>query len=286
ATVAAQSTGRIVTPPIDPTPQKPEYDSAAVVAAAATETRQADTSTETQTIETDNAAATETTADMTADSVPDSSETDNIVVAKLDEPPEDSITGLATDNIPTLPDEIPTAELEAAADAADTLQALQREAVRGNPVAQTRLGDKYFRGEDIAQDYDRALLWYRRAALQNYTDAQFNLGNMYLMGEGVLADDFAARDWYAKAAELGHSNAANNLRNLERRLADQSKPARTSTLGTITSSDTVTPESLVEMEVTEPVDTAEAETTTPAATTEPEPPAASAGRVVTPPIDP
>ena len=119
-----------------------------------------------------------------------------------------------------------SAEAQAALDAEnypEALRLLQAQALNGNAAAETMIGDMYFQGLGVQQDYDRALLWYRRAAKRNYADAQFNLGNMYLLGEGVLQDDRKARDWYQKAANQGHKAAARNLANIKRRISNQER---------------------------------------------------------------
>lgn len=106
---------------------------------------------------------------------------------------------------------------------AEAVRLLQQQALNGNAAAETRLASLYSQGRGVEQSYDRALLWYRRAAKRRFADAQYNLGSMYLLGEGVLQSDSKARDWYAKAAAQGHEAAANNLANLKRRMANQQR---------------------------------------------------------------
>ncbi|MEW6303220.1 MAG: hypothetical protein AB1705_07105 [Verrucomicrobiota bacterium] len=47
-----------------------------------------------------------------------------------------------------------------------TLSELHVDAVNGDPDAQYKLGDAYFHGRGIMQDYDEAEKWYRKAAQQ------------------------------------------------------------------------------------------------------------------------
>jgi TPR repeat protein len=55
-----------------------------------------------------------------------------------------------------------------------------------NPVANNILGDIYFEGEFVEQDYDAALTYYRRATFGNiFPDAFINLAVMYFLGCGV-----------------------------------------------------------------------------------------------------
>ena len=53
--------------------------------------------------------------------------------------------------------------------------------------------------------------WYRKAADQDDTDAQFNLGNMYYKGRGVPQDYTEAAKWIRNAAEGGHVEAQSKL---------------------------------------------------------------------------
>ena len=77
--------------------------------------------------------------------------------------------------------------------------------------AEYSLGEKYYSGEGVPQDYTKAAEWYRKAAEQGDAGAQYNLGNMYANGEGVPQDYTKAAEWYRKAAEQGDADAQYNL---------------------------------------------------------------------------
>ena len=77
--------------------------------------------------------------------------------------------------------------------------------------AQYRLGDKYYYGKEVEQDYDKALSYYKKAADAGYVKAQHSLGYMYKSGIGVKRDFDQAFFWYNKAAESGHTNAQYKL---------------------------------------------------------------------------
>lgn len=81
----------------------------------------------------------------------------------------------------------------------------------GNAGAQKNLGWKYYQGEDVPQDYEKAMMWYRLAAEQNFSPAQNNLGHMYESGQGVPQDYAEAVKWYRLAADQGHANAQYNI---------------------------------------------------------------------------
>src|SRR5215475_12719326 len=58
-------------------------------------------------------------------------------------------------------------------------------AEQGNAQAQNQVGDMYYNGTGVAQDYKEAARWYRLAAEQGYVYAQGLLGMTYDSGEGV-----------------------------------------------------------------------------------------------------
>lgn len=73
------------------------------------------------------------------------------------------------------------------------------------------LGDKYYRGYKIEQDYDLAMFYFRMAARFNYNKAQFSIGYMYAKAYGVTCNYENAKYWYELAASNGHTTAMNNL---------------------------------------------------------------------------
>ena len=87
----------------------------------------------------------------------------------------------------------------------------RKAADQGNAVAQAHLGDCYYRGEGVGQDYAEAVKWYRKAAGQGDAAAQTNLGYCYYSGKGVGQDYAEAVKWYRKAADQGFVFAQRNL---------------------------------------------------------------------------
>lgn len=111
----------------------------------------------------------------------------------------------------------------------------------GDACSQYNLGELYFDGDGVTQNYEKAIELWEKAAEQNYTEAicrlgvaynegegvykdlekavecftkaallgdpfgQFALGSCYSMGEGVPQDDSKAVEWYFKAAQQGHA---------------------------------------------------------------------------------
>jgi len=88
---------------------------------------------------------------------------------------------------------------------ADALQQLVRSADQGDPRSQYNLGLAYASGRGVAQDYSRALHWYRKAADQAYPTAFHALGTSYYLGHGVEADVDKAFAWLVKGVEAGHT---------------------------------------------------------------------------------
>jgi TPR repeat protein len=73
------------------------------------------------------------------------------------------------------------------------------------------LGNTYYYGKGVGQDYVQAREWYARAAAQGNVDAQINLAILYRDGKGVEQDYVQAREWYARLAAQGNVNAQINL---------------------------------------------------------------------------
>ena len=73
----------------------------------------------------------------------------------------------------------------------------------GNADSQTQLGDAYYNGNGLEQDYILAFEWYLRAAKQGHGEAQYNVAFAYANGEGTLKNMAEAIKWYEKSADQG-----------------------------------------------------------------------------------
>ena len=98
-------------------------------------------------------------------------------------------------------------EKKASKEDLDALQRLKSDAERGDPNAQSVLGEAYYR----AKDYQNALAWFRKSAQQGYAPGQYNLGVMFMEGSGRAKDAGEAVKWFLKAAEQRHLTGMNNL---------------------------------------------------------------------------
>jgi len=80
-------------------------------------------------------------------------------------------------------------------------------AKQGNAVAQSTLGVMYLKGEDVTQDYEKAVKWYRLSAEQGNAIGQYNLGLIYAKGEGVTQDYVQAHLWFTLSGDQGIEDA-------------------------------------------------------------------------------
>ena len=72
---------------------------------------------------------------------------------------------------------------------------------------QYNLGNQYYSGKGVTQDYKQAVNWYRKAAIQGVAPAQYNLGVMYANGRGVKQDYSEAYILFSMAAISGNKQA-------------------------------------------------------------------------------
>ena len=75
----------------------------------------------------------------------------------------------------------------------------------------TAIGHQYWEGQDVVQDYDKAMEWYQKAAEFGDPDGMCRAGVMYQTGRGVSKDYEKAMEWYLKATELGSSDAMDHI---------------------------------------------------------------------------
>lgn len=70
---------------------------------------------------------------------------------------------------------------------------------KGDPEAQFQLGEMYYKGKNVKQNYEQAFYWFDKSAKQNNDNAQFRLFIMYFNGENVKKDDKKAFYWLKKS---------------------------------------------------------------------------------------
>jgi TPR repeat protein len=108
-----------------------------------------------------------------------------------------------------------TGSLGVERDITTALKIYQQLVDEGDPLAILRLGQLYFLGENIQQDYDLAFYYYSILANAGDATAQFVLGDMYQRGLHTQRDLIAARRWFNSASDKGHMYAARNIAALD-----------------------------------------------------------------------
>ena len=76
-------------------------------------------------------------------------------------------------------------------------------AEKGDAYAQCSLGECYYYGDGIPQDFTEAEKCYQMSAKQGYIGAQYRLGDFFFYGNGVAQDLGKSLEWYRKAALQG-----------------------------------------------------------------------------------
>ena len=123
------------------------------------------------------------------------------------------------------------------------LEALRAKAKAGNARAAVSLGDAFYRGEGVAEDFAVARDWYTRAAELGNVDAMRNLVYFFSAGDRARSTPVAkpapatvteleqAVKWARAAAAKGHDMTA-TIADLEKRIAKEGTKSAPSTLAT------------------------------------------------------
>jgi hypothetical protein len=93
-------------------------------------------------------------------------------------------------------------------DYSQALALLLPAALKGNPIAQHRIGVMYVLGQGVEQDLAEGTRWFRKAAEQGQAESQYSMGLRYQLGQSVAQDDKEAARWFKLAAEQGIGAAA------------------------------------------------------------------------------
>ncbi len=87
----------------------------------------------------------------------------------------------------------------------------ERAAAGGNEFAMNNLGDMYYNGRGVQRSWDEAIKWYRQGAEKGNPDAQHALAIMVARGEGTRKNAPEAVKWYTAAANQGLTCSQNAL---------------------------------------------------------------------------
>lgn len=91
------------------------------------------------------------------------------------------------------------------------LSLLISRAEHGDGEAEYRLGLRFLEGDELPQDYSKALYWLRKACENNNENALNEIGNCYYHAIGVEQDVRKAVYYYEKSSNMGCLEATNNL---------------------------------------------------------------------------
>jgi TPR repeat protein len=80
------------------------------------------------------------------------------------------------------------------------LQDLFRRAESGDRLAQYDLGETFYSGAGVTQDFGEAARWFEMSAQAGHIKAQVTLGMLYAAGRGVHRDLVRALIWIERAA--------------------------------------------------------------------------------------
>ncbi|MDM1292561.1 tetratricopeptide repeat protein [Acinetobacter indicus] len=81
-----------------------------------------------------------------------------------------------------------------------------------NASALFNIGQAYYYGEGVGQDYNEAFAWYVKSANQDYSLAKIQLAEMYFSGQAVPKNVKKAIEIIKPLAELGDPKAQQNLK--------------------------------------------------------------------------
>jgi len=93
----------------------------------------------------------------------------------------------------------------------EMVDALRKNAKRGNAMDQLSLGLDYYEGAFVRQDSKKAVKWWSKSADQGNPLAQYYLGYVYETGNGAKRDNKQAVYWWLKAADQGYAPTKDDL---------------------------------------------------------------------------
>lgn len=89
----------------------------------------------------------------------------------------------------------------------------------GDAEAQNALGEMYYYGDEIEQDIELAVYWFKEAAKQKHPDGMYNLGVCFINGEGIDANSATGLSFIKQAARLGSKPAVEYLEEEDKKSA-------------------------------------------------------------------
>lgn len=96
-------------------------------------------------------------------------------------------------------------------EATDSIKNVYLKAKEGDPSAMNTVGNWYYRGRHVDQDYKLAAQWWAKAAKAGDAKAIGNLGLCYQAGHGVEADSIRAVGLYTRSIKEGNKKLLERL---------------------------------------------------------------------------
>ena len=85
-------------------------------------------------------------------------------------------------------------------------------AVGGSVLACRKMGEVYYKGYGVMQNYQAAEAWLKLSAEKGDAESLYYLGTMYQFGMGVKKDLPTAKQFFERAVKLGYAKAADSLK--------------------------------------------------------------------------
>ncbi len=93
----------------------------------------------------------------------------------------------------------------------DVIKMIAPVAKAGSAFSCRLIGELYYRGYGIKQDFNAARAWLEIASNKGDAESQYLMGNIYQFGMGVTQDISIAMQYFQKAAEQGHKKALESI---------------------------------------------------------------------------
>ncbi len=87
-------------------------------------------------------------------------------------------------------------------------------AVGGSVLACRKMGEVYYKGYGVMQNFEAAHAWLKLSAAKEDAESLYLMGTMYQLGMGVKKDIPTAKQYFERAVKQGHSKAAESLKML------------------------------------------------------------------------
>ncbi|MEX6246960.1 tetratricopeptide repeat protein [Providencia hangzhouensis] len=83
----------------------------------------------------------------------------------------------------------------------------EKSANKGNVEAQNYMGQFYYQGIGVKQNYITAFEWFKKSADKKFPPAQYQVGKMLESGEGIEINEKSAAEYLAQACKAGLKEA-------------------------------------------------------------------------------